>query len=325
MRAAVYDTAGPRCGELRIVELDDPTPGPGEVRVRVAVSGVNPTDWKRRRPGVPERPWAQQVPGQDGAGVIDAVGEGVDVSRIGQRVWLYFAALGHAGGSAAELVCVPEHRAIVLPDEVGLDVGAMLGIPALTAHRCLFADGELAGSTVLVTGGAGAVGHLAVQLARGSGARVIATVSSETKAALAREAGAHVVLDRHAPDHREELRDACSGGLDRAVDVDVATNLPGYIDLLREGAAVAAYADAGPPLATSVQQLMARNIILRFVLIYGVPRRALDAAVAVTESLLRSGGPVPLPVQRYPLEDIAAAHEQVRHGALGRVLVDVVS
>jgi NADPH:quinone reductase len=323
MRAAVYDTAGPRCGELRIVGLDDPTPGPGEVRVRVAVSGVNPTDWKRRRPGVPERPWAQQVPGQDGAGVVDAVGEGVDVSRVGQRVWLYFAALGHAGGSAAEFVCVPEQRAIVLPDEVSLDVGATLGIPALTAHRCLFADGELDGSTVLVTGGAGAVGHLAVQFARGAGARVIATVSSEAKAALAREAGAHVVLDRHATDHLEALRVACSGGLDRVVDVDVAANLPGYLDVLREGAAVAAYADAGQPLSTSVQQLMARNVVLRFVLIYGVPTAALGAAVAATESLLRSGGPVPSPVKRFPLEDIAAAHEAVRHGALGRVLVDV--
>jgi NADPH2:quinone reductase len=323
MRAAVYDTEGPRCGELRIVDLAEPLPGPGEVRVRIAVSGVNPTDWKRRRAGVPERPWAEQVPGQDGAGTIEAVGDGVDPARIGQRVWLHFAALGHAGGSAAESVCVPQRRAVVLPDEVSLDVGATLGIPALTAHRCLFADGDLDGATVLVTGGAGAVGHISVQLARRAGARVIATVSSEAKAQLARAAGAHVVLDRHAPDHLRALRDAAGEGIDRVVDVDVVANLPGYVDLLREGAAVASYADMGVPLTTSVQQLMARNVVLRFVLIYGVPLTALDAAVADVDALLRSGGPVELPVQRFALADIAAAHDAVRAGALGRVLVDV--
>ncbi len=323
MRAAVYDTEGPRCGELRVVELADPTPAPGEVRVRVAVSGVNPTDWKRRRPGVPDRPWAQQVPGQDGAGVIEAVGDGVDPARVGQRVWLHFAALGHPGGSVAELVCLPQRRAVALPDEVSLDVGATLGIPALTAHRCLFADGGLDGSNVLVTGGAGAVGHIAVRLARRAGATVVATVSSDAKARLAREAGAHVVLDRHAPDHLDALRDAAGAGFDRVVDVDVATNLSGYLDLLREGAAVASYADTGEPLTVRVQQLMARNVVLRFVLIYGVPLPALDAAISDVDALLRSGGPVDLPVQRFPLEAIAAAHEAVQGGALGRVLVDI--
>jgi NADPH2:quinone reductase len=323
MRAAVYDTAGPRCGELRVVDLPEPQPAPGEVRVRVAVSGVNPTDWKRRRPGVPDRPWALQVPGQDGAGMIDAVGDGVDPARIGERVWLHFAALDHAGGSAAELVCVPQRRAVALPDGIGLDVGATLGIPALTAHRCLFADGPLEGSTVLVTGGAGAVGHIAVQLARRAGAKVVATVSSEAKAVLASEAGADVVLDRHAADHLDALREAAGVGFDRVVDVDVAANLPSYVDLLREGSAVASYADMGEALTTRVQQLMTRNVVLRFVLIYGVALPALDAAVADVDALLRSGGPVQLPIQRFSLEDIATAHDVVQAGPFGRVLVDI--
>lgn len=323
MRAAVYDTSGPRCGELRVVELDDPHPGPGQVRVRVSVSGVNPTDWKRRRPGVPERPWSEQVTGQDGAGVIDEVGEGVDPGRIGQRVWLHFASVGHAAGSAAEHVCLDARRAAPLPDGVSDAVGATLGIPAMTAHRCLFADGPLDGRTVLVTGGAGAVGHVSVQLARQAGARVIATVSSPQKARLASEAGAHVVLDRHAPEHVAELRAAAGEGLDRVVDVDVAANLTSYVGLLREGAAVASYAGTGAPLAVDVSQLMARNVVLRFVLIYGVPTRELDAAVAHIDALLRTGTLVQLPARHLPLDAISEAHEAVRAGSLGRVLVDL--
>jgi NADPH2:quinone reductase len=323
MRAAVYDTAGPRCGELRVAHLPEPQPAPGEVRVRIAVSGVNPTDWKARRPGVSGRPWPQQVPGQDGAGTIDAVGDGVDPARVGQRVWLHFAALGHAGGSGAELVCLPERRAVLLPDAVSLDVGATLGIPALTAHRCLFADGPLDGANVLVTGGAGAVGHVAVQLAHRAGARVVATVSSDTKATLASDAGADIALDRHAPDHLDALRDAAGAGFDRVIDVDVAANLASYVDLLREGSAVASYADMGEALTVRVQQLMARNVVLRFVLIYGVAPPALDEAIADVDALLRSGGPVQLPVRRFSLDDIARAHDAVQAGSFGRVLVDI--
>jgi NADPH2:quinone reductase len=185
MRAAVYRRHGPAAEVLGVEELDQPQPGPGEVRVRVAVSGVNPTDWKSRQGASPE-PVAGgfQVPNQDGAGVIDEVGSGVDPARVGERVWLYFAAWRRPYGTAAEYTVVPAHRAVPLPESAGLDLGASLGIPAMTAHRCLFADGPVDGRTVLVAGGAGAVGHFAIELACAAGATVISTVSSGEKAAL---------------------------------------------------------------------------------------------------------------------------------------------
>jgi NADPH:quinone reductase len=324
MRAAVYDTAGPRCGELRLVDLPDPAPGSGEVLVRVQVSAVNPTDWKRRRPGIAGRPWAEQVPGQDGAGTIVAVGPGVDRARVGQRVWLHFAAFQHPLGSAAELVVLPEGRAVPLADDVTLDVGASLGIPGITAHRCLLRDGDVTGLTVLVTGAAGAVGHLTVQLARAAGARVVATASSPEKIALAAAAGADVVLDRHHPDHAAQLRQAVGEGIDRVVDVDLGANLTSYVELLREHAVVAGYADFGTTLSVPFTHLMRRNITLRTVLVYGMPEADVAVAVAHVDALLQAGRLVHLPVRRFPLAAIADAHEAVRTGSgLGRVLVDI--
>jgi NADPH2:quinone reductase len=327
MRAFVYDTDGQDFGVLRPVELPDPVPGPGEVRVRVVVSGVNPTDWKARSVGPGTRAWSWQVPDQDGAGVIDAVGPGVDPSRVGDRVWLHLAAHGHAFGTAAEYVCVPSRRAVTLPDEVPFDIGAGLGVPALTAHRCLFADGDIAGRTVLVTGGGGAVGHAAVQLARHAGARVITTVSGDERAAIAATAGPDVVLHYRDADHAERLRESAPEGIDRVVDVDVAVNLASYAALLDEAAVVAVYAasEAEPDLTVPVRPLMRRNVLLRFVLLYGVTDHDLDAGAAHVTGLLGTVGLVPMPTVRFPLEQLEAAHAYVRSGAPGKVLVDVAS
>ena len=192
MLAAVYrTTGGPEV--LSVEEVPTPEPGPGEVRVRLRVAGVNPTDWKMRTTAAPQD---FQIPGQDGAGEVDAVGEGVDPARVGERVWVWFAAArGRRWGSAAQWTVLPSRQAVRLPDEVSYDVGAGLGIPAMTAWHCLFADGSLDGQTVLVAGGAGAVGNAAVALARRDGATVVATASSPEKAALASAAGAHVVVD----------------------------------------------------------------------------------------------------------------------------------
>lgn len=325
MRAAVYDTAGPAAGELRIAELPDPEPGPGQVRVRVVVAGVNPTDWKARSGGRERRPWAQQVPGQDGAGIVDRVGVGVDPSRIGQRVWLLLAAQGHAFGTAAEYVCVPARQAVPLPDGVPFDVGAGLGIPMLTAHRCLLADGDVAGRTVLITGGGGAVGHAAIQIARHAGARTITTVRNDDRARIAATALPDVVLDRRAPDHAEQLRASAPDGIDRVVDVDMAAELASYRDLLNGSAVVAAYAvsEGHPVLETPLRPLLFANVVLRLVLIYSVPDRDVDAGIARVTELLTAGELVPLPSIRYPLERIAAAHDHVRTGALGKVLLDI--
>jgi NADPH2:quinone reductase len=325
MRAMVYDTDGPAFGVLRLVELPDPVPGEGEVRVRVSVSGVNPTDWRSRQSDAGGRGWPQQVPNQDGAGFIDAVGPGVDPGRIGEHVWLHLAAHGHPGGTAAELVVVPSRKAVALPDGVGSDVGAGLGVPALTAHHCLFSDGPIDGTTVLITGGAGAVGHVAVQMARHAGARVITTVSSAQKAEIAATAGPAEILDYRAADFPARLADVTPQGIDRVIDVDVAANLAHYLPQLNGSAAVVAYATSpvNEPLASPVRPLMMRNITLRFMLLYGVPLPRLEEGVRAVDRLLRTTGLVPLPHLRYPLEHLAEAHDHVRSGALGKVLIDV--
>ncbi len=219
MRAAIYESFGPAAEVLKVVEIERPEPGPGEVRVRVRVSAVNPTDWKSRNAGQGELPFPFLVPNQDGAGEIDAVGEGVSEDRVGERVWLYFAAYKRQYGTAAQWICLPQEQAVALPADAGFDLGASLGIPALTAHRCLFADGPLDGLTVLVAGGAGAVGHYAIELARRAGARVISTVSSDEKAALARAAGAHETVNYREGDPAEAILALAPGGVDRVVEV----------------------------------------------------------------------------------------------------------
>jgi NADPH:quinone reductase len=228
MKAIIYSQSGDP-DVLRLVERPTPEPGPGEVRVRVKVSGVNPTDWKARRGAGPGQPLAypEVVPNQDGAGVVDAVGPGVERLGVGQRVWLWEAAWERADGTAQEYVVVPERQAVALPEGASFDLGASLGIPALTAHRCLtasaagpsrLAPGALTGRTVLVAGGAGAVGHAAIELARWAGAEVVTTVSSPEKAALARAAGAYHVVDYRAEDAAEAIRKVAPGGVDIVVE-----------------------------------------------------------------------------------------------------------
>src|SRR5258706_4201929 len=195
MRAALYERHGPAREVLRVEDLERPEPGPGEVRVRVEVSGINPTDWKSRSGATPRPIDGFQIPHSDGAGVIDAVGEGVDAGRFGRRVWLWLAAAGRRWGTAAEWTVVPEHQAVPLPDSASAELGASLGVPAMTAHRCLFADGPVDGKAVLVAGGAGAVGHFAIELAKRAGARGITTVNGPYKAELAAKAGPDPVVN----------------------------------------------------------------------------------------------------------------------------------
>jgi len=327
MQAMVYDTAGPNAGELRIAELPLPEPGPGEVRVRIHVAAVNPTDWRFRRVGPTTPRWPQQTPGQDGAGIIDQVGAGVDPSRVGQRVWLHLAAYGHPGGSAAEYVCVPARRASPLPEGVSLDVGAVLGVPALTAHRCLFADGPVAGRTVLVTGGGGAVGHAAIQLARHAGARVITTVSGEERAAIAATAGPDVILNYRDHDHSDALWAAAPDGIDQVVDVALDQNLSDYLGLLRPGAVISAYARSSDDASISspVGPFLRNGLLLRFVYLYAVSLEHLADGVESIDRLLRTDGFLTMPLIRYPLRELAAAHDQVRAGALGKVVVDIAT
>jgi NADPH2:quinone reductase len=311
MRAAFYDDGG----VIQVGEVETPEPGPGEVRVRIAVSGVNPTDWKTRGNGTA---FPFQVPNQDGAGVIDAVGEGVDGARVGERVWVYFAAWQRQWGTAAEYSVVPAAQAVpfAAPDELG----ASLGIPALTAHRCLHADGPF--RTVLVAGGAGAVGHAAIELARYAGARVIATVSNDEKAELARAAGAHEVVNYREEDAVQRLREL--GPVDRVVEVALGANLELDLAACAPHAAIASYAGTPDDVAeVPVRRLMTPNLVLRFVLVYTIPRDALSMAIADVSAAVEAGALTTLPVHRFPLERAAEAHDAVQGGAVGKVLIDV--
>jgi NADPH:quinone reductase len=337
MKAIVYTrTGGPEV--LQLVDRPVPEPGPGEVRVKVHVSGVNPTDWKTRQGGTPSATAsAEQVPNQDGAGVVDAVGAGVDAGRVGQRVWLWEAAYQRPGGTAQEYVALPERQAVPLPDSASYDLGASIGIPAITAHRCLtvadggpdhLAPGALDGRTVLVAGGAGAVGNAAIQLARWAGARVLATVSSEEKAGLARAAGADEVVDYRGDDAAEEIRGLAPDGVDVVVEVAPATNAALDAAVLAPSGTVTVYAaDGGRELPLS-WELMSRNVRYAFVLVYTVPLEAKEQAVAdvtaaVADGALPVGEAAGLPLHRFPLEQAGDAHAAVEAGAVGKVLIDV--
>lgn len=335
MRAIVYTEPG-GSEVLRLVERPVPEPGPGEVRVRVAVSGVNPTDWKARSRG--PLPFPEIVPNQDGAGTIDAVGDGVPESRIGERVWVWEAAWERANGTAQEAVVVPSRQAVALPDGASFDVGASLGIPALTAHLCLtagddrphiLAPGALAGRIVLVAGGAGAVGHASIQLARWAGACVLATVSTEEKAALARAAGADHVVSYRDSTAGDEIRDLAPAGVDLVVEVAPAVNAALTASVLAPGGTVAVYAtDGGHEALLPAWPLMQRNARYRFVLVYTVPDAVKDRAVADVTAAV-AGGALPvgddagLPLHRFPLERSADAHAAVEAHAVGKVLIDV--
>lgn len=321
MRAALYRKEGTARDVLHVEDVEPPEPGPNEVRVRVHVSAVNPTDTNARS-GTISRPIPGfQIPHQDGAGVIDAVGDDVDPARVGERVWLLLAA-ADAWGTAAEFTVVPSEQAVRMPDSASFELGAQLGVPAVTAHRCLFADGPLHGRNVLVAGGAGAVGHFAIELAVWAGARVAATVSGPEKAALAEAAGAHRVVDYTSPDAVDELR-GFAPTMDRIVEVNVAANLDLDLLLSGPGTTIVSYAVGGPDPLLPVRRCMVANVALRFVLLYGVPRAALLEGVRHVTTALEAGALTPLPTQVFDLDDIAAAHEAQEARVTGKVLVRV--
>jgi len=323
MMAAVYTERGGATAVLRVREIDLPQPGLGEVRVRLHVSGVNPTDWKTRSGATGLAPNGFQIPHQDGAGEIDVVGEGVEGRRIGERVWVWFAAAnGRRWGTAAQWTVVPAHQAVTLPDKASFDLGASLGVPAMTAHRCLFADGPIDGATVLVAGGAGAVGHYAIELARRAGAQVIATVSSPQKAALARQAGAHTVVNYHDADALDEIR-GVARQVDRIVEVAIGANLKLDLALSSAKTVIAIYAAEAKDLTLKVREAMTANVVMRFVLLYGVPPQALDEAARHVADALADGALSLLPLHRFSLDDVAAAHDAVENGAVGKVLIDL--
>ncbi|MDQ0801191.1 NADPH:quinone reductase [Arthrobacter sp. SLBN-112] len=339
MKAIVYEETGPSSVlKLRDKPLLDP--GPGEVRVRLLVSGVNPTDWKSRSGGGSTKLDAPKVPNQDGAGVIDAVGSGVAGFGVGDRVWLWDVAWDSNEGTAQEYVTVPAGKAVALPAGESFDAGASLGIPALTAHRALtsteggpsrLSPGVLAGRTVLVTGGAGAVGHAAIQLARWAGASVITTVSGDHKAELARRAGAGTIINYRTDDVVRAVREACPDDVDIIVDVNAPANIEADLEVLKPGGTISVYAaNPGDSLTVPIRESMTKNVRLQFILTYTVTDEQKQQAVAaVSEALeagaLRVGEEHGLPLSRFRLEETAAAHDAVEQGIIGKVLIDVAS
>jgi NADPH2:quinone reductase len=338
MRAITYS----RTGEPAVLTLTDQPltePGAGQVRVRVHRSGVNPTDWKSRRGNGPSKPVEPaQVPGQDGAGVVDAVGDGVDSALLGERVWVWEAAYQRSEGTAQEYAIVPARQVVVLPPAASFDLGASLGIPFLTAHRALtvtedgpnqLGPGALSGRTVLVAGGAGAVGNAAIQLARWSDATVISTVSSPRKAQLAAAAGADHVIDYRRQDVVAEVRKISPDGVDAIVEVAPAANAALDAAVLGHGGSVAIYAnDGGSEFSLPVRELMVVNARWQFVLVYTEPHPAKMRAVAAVEAAVlagavRIGDEAGLPLHHFPLAEAAAAHTAVQDAVVGKVLIDV--
>lgn len=325
MRAAAYTRTGPASEVLEIIELDRPEPGPGEVRVRVAWSGVNPSDVKARA-GTRSKvmPFPRVVPHSDGAGSIDAVGPDVDARRIGERVWIWNAAWGRAEGTAAEYVVLPASQAVRLPDAIDLDVGALLGIPALTAWHAVHMKGGVEGRRVLVAGGAGAVGHYAIQMAKAAGAaQVIATISNEEKAALAREAGADLAVDYRREDVRERIKEATDGqGIDRIIEVDFAANATLDFDLLAKEGEVVVYGSGQPEVSVPFVPGILKNVSVHFFIVYHLARADRSRAEEGLTSLLAQARLRHNIHARFPLERIAEAHDLVEGGrAVGNVVV----
>ena len=337
MRAITYtQPGGPDV--LRLVDHPVPDPGPGEVRVRLAFSGVNPTDWKSRSTADPGPDG--KTPNQDGSGTVEAVGEGVDPVLLGERVWIWEAAYERSYGTAAEYTVVPARQAVLLGADASFELGAALAIPFLTAHRCLtlaeslpdrIGPGSLTGHTVLVQGGAGAVGNAAIQLARWADATVITTVSSPEKAQLAAAAGAHHVVDYRQQDVVAEVRKIAAKGVDAIVEVNPVANAAIDAEIVAQHGSVAMYASGpDPDVRVPVRSQMNVNARWQFVLVYTEPARAKALAVedvnaAVLDGAIRVGREAGLPLHVFPLAETAQAHRAVQDGAVGKVLIDVTA
>lgn len=329
MKAAWYDRLGPAAEVIEVGELPTPEPGPGELRVRLGASGINPADVLRRsgRGGYARQEFPRVIPNSDGAGIVDRVGAGVGEHWLGRRVWLYNGQrLGRWAGTGAEYIALAEGLVTPLPEGVSFAEGACLGIPAMTAHRCVFGDGPVDGKTVLVTGGAGSVGGYAVQLAKWGGARVITTVSGPAKAEVAQEMGADVIVNYRTEDVAARVMAETGGeGVDRIVDVDFGGNLATSMAVIKLNGAIAIYASNGSlSPALPVRRLMAQNVRLLFVVLNSIPLAAREAAQRDVNRWLETSSrkPVHKIEAILPLDQIARGHELVESGSkIGMVII----
>jgi NADPH2:quinone reductase len=327
MRAAWFESFGPASEVILVGEKPRPVPGNGEVLVRLKTSGVNPSDVKKRAGSFPQLlDGGYVIPNSDGAGVIEAVGVGVDDRRLGERVWIYQAQFGRRFGTAAEYIAIDSSRAVNLVDTASYVVGACLGIPAMTAHRCVFADGPVSGQVLLITGGAGRVGYYAIQWAKSAGATVIASASNPADEKACKEVGADHIFNHREPAWGERVKSLNgSNPVDRVIDVEFGANLPEVLKCIRTGGTIATYS------STQVKepnlpffQMMYLDLTLRLVIVYAMPEQAKKHAIEditrfLTENRLRHRIPHVL-----PLCELAHANELIERGAVrGCVVVDI--
>ena len=324
MKAVWYERQGLAADVLIVGESDAPSAGAGEIRVKLVASGINPSDCNRRRGAGYPMEYPRVIPNSDGAGVVDQVGDRVPREWLGRRVWLYNGQRGRAFGTAAEYIALDAGLVARLPDSVAFEAGATLGIPCMTAHRCVFADGPVHGQTVLVTGGAGAVGHYAIQLARWGGAQVVTTVSSEAKAAHARAAGADCVVNYRTEDVAERIMRFTEGrGVDRIVEVDFAANLETSLKVLKINGVIAAYASVSNRTpVVPFSDLMRRNVTVHAFVLSTLPLEARRQAQQDIVRWLEDGSRMLTVARCFPLDETAGAHAAVEAGTkLGTVVV----
>ncbi|MCC3410870.1 MULTISPECIES: NADPH:quinone reductase [unclassified Microcoleus] len=325
MKAAYYEQLGNAKDVLKIGEIDVPELGANDVLVKVRASGINPSDVKQRSGwgGLTMR-YPRVIPHNDGAGIIEAAGEGVPQSRIGERVWIYEATLPRQFGTAAEYVVVPSEQAVFLPENTDFAAGACLGVPAMTAHHCVFKDGAVTGKMVLVAGGAGAVGNYAIQLAKWGGATVISTVSSAEKAEIAKTAGADYIVNYKAEDVVARIKEIAGGkGVDRIIEVDFAGNLEINLKAIARNGTIATYAsDSNATPQIPVYSLIYKNLTVHYVLVYAMDKAAHQQAAADITTCLKAGVLRHVIAGRFGLDEIAAAHELQESGsAIGNLVL----
>jgi NADPH2:quinone reductase len=324
MRAIWYEQTGAAASVLQFGELPDPMPRPGEVRVRVHASGINPSDVKARAGARGPLAFPRVIPHSDGAGVIESVGEGVDRARVGERVWLWNAAWKRPFGTCAEFVTLPAVQAVPLHVDCSFSAGACLGIPASTACHAVFCDGPVTGQTVLVTGGAGAVGHYAIQLARWGGARVIATVSGPEKAVHAKSAGVDAIVNYREGDVAAAIKHASGGaGVDRIIEVEFGGNIEVSNAVLKPSGTIVAYGSmAAPTPALPFYPMMFNGVTLRMILVYLLEGAARERVIDHLTRATAERGLNHAIAEEFPLEGAAAAHELVESGkAIGNVVI----
>ena len=325
MRAAYYESNGPARAVLQVAELPAPEPGPGEVRVRIAASGINPSDVKARAGATRKIAFPRVIPHSDGAGTIDRVGAGVPEARIGERVWLWNTQYQRPFGTAADYAVVPAAQAVPLPPTISFAEGACLGVPAMTAWHAVMLDGAdaLKGSTILVAGGAGAVAHYAIQFAKAAGASVITTVSSDAKAQHARAAGADHAIDYKREDVGARVKDLTGGkGVDRIIEVDLGRNAPLIAKVLAPRGTVVVYGSGGGEATIGSSFLLNAHATMKFFIVYGIDAAARGRAIAGITAALTAGRLINAVARDWPLAEIAAAHEAVEAGTLmGKAIV----